>query len=59
MSNNKLQGQTMHVAGVDLEPPCFSDGQLYVAFSRIVWLDKVSLFSLKMDKPVALFMKEF
>lgn len=32
---NKAQGQSLDVAGVVLEKPCFSHGQLYVACSRV------------------------
>ena len=35
MSINKAQGQTLKVAGIDLQSPCFSHGQLYVACSRV------------------------
>ena len=35
MTINKSQGQTMKVVGVNLETPCFSHGQLYVACSRV------------------------
>ena len=35
MSINKAQGQTLKVVGVNLESPCFSHGQLYVACSRV------------------------
>lgn len=35
MTINKAQGQSMQVCGVDLETPCFSHGQLYVACSRV------------------------
>lgn len=35
MSINKSQGQTLRVAGLNLETPCFSQGQLYVACSRV------------------------
>ncbi|XP_055590092.1 ATP-dependent DNA helicase PIF1-like [Uranotaenia lowii] len=35
MTINKSQGQSLEVCGVDLEPPCFSHGQLYVACSRV------------------------
>lgn len=33
MTINKSQGQTLKFAGVSLESPCFSHGQLYVACS--------------------------
>jgi len=32
---NKAQGQSLKVAGIHLETPCFSHGQLYVACSRV------------------------
>jgi len=35
MSINKSQGQSLKVAGINLENPCFSHGQLYVACSRV------------------------
>ncbi|XP_017466327.1 PREDICTED: uncharacterized protein LOC108359141 [Rhagoletis zephyria] len=35
MSVNKAQGQTLQVCGLNLEEPCFSHGQLYVACSRV------------------------
>lgn len=35
MTINKAQGQTFHVAGVDLSVSCFSHGQLYVALSLV------------------------
>ena len=35
MSINKAQGQSLKVAGINLESPCFSHGQLYMACSRV------------------------
>ncbi|UYV76887.1 hypothetical protein LAZ67_14002300 [Cordylochernes scorpioides] len=35
MSINKAQGQSLKIAGIDLEQPCFSHGQLYVDCSRV------------------------
>ncbi|CAF2084545.1 unnamed protein product, partial [Rotaria magnacalcarata] len=35
MSINKPQGQSLKVAGINLGAPCFSHGQLYVAYSRV------------------------
>ncbi|XP_075682388.1 ATP-dependent DNA helicase PIF1-like [Rhinoderma darwinii] len=35
MTNNKAQGQSLIVAGIHLQSPCFSHGQLYVACSRV------------------------
>jgi ATP-dependent DNA helicase PIF1 len=32
---NKAQGQSLKVAGINLESPCFSHGQPYVACSRV------------------------
>lgn len=34
MTINKAQGQTFEKVGILLRRPCFSHGQLYVAFSR-------------------------
>ena len=34
MTINKSQGQTFDKVGIFLDIPCFSHGQLYVAFSR-------------------------
>lgn len=35
MTINKAQGQSLEICGINLEFPCFSHGQLYVACSRI------------------------
>lgn len=35
MTINKAQGQSLQVCGLNLETPCFSHGQLYVACSRV------------------------
>ena len=35
MSINKFQGQYLEVCGINLELPCFSHGQFYVACSRL------------------------
>ncbi|XP_064085397.1 uncharacterized protein LOC135200722 [Macrobrachium nipponense] len=35
MTINKAQGQSLRVAGINLEQPCFSHGQLYVACLRV------------------------
>jgi hypothetical protein len=35
MTNNKAQGKFLQVRGLNLENPCFSLGQLYVACSRV------------------------
>ncbi|GFW26576.1 ATP-dependent DNA helicase [Trichonephila clavipes] len=35
MTINKSQGQTMKMCGLNLGNPCFSRGQLYVAYSRV------------------------
>jgi len=35
MSINKSQSQSLSVCGINLENPCFSHGQLYVACSRV------------------------
>ncbi|EPB68564.1 hypothetical protein ANCCEY_12347 [Ancylostoma ceylanicum] len=35
MTINKAQGQSLKVAGINLQNPCFSHGQLYVACSRV------------------------
>ena len=45
MSINKTQGQTLQVAGLYLESPCFSHGQLYVACSRIGNPEKLYVYT--------------
>ena len=35
MTINKAQDQSLQVCGLNLENPCFSHGQLYVACSRV------------------------
>ncbi|XP_075703412.1 ATP-dependent DNA helicase Pif1-like [Rhinoderma darwinii] len=35
MTTNKAQDQSLKVAGIHLQSPCFSHGQLYVACSRV------------------------
>jgi len=35
MSINKAQGQSLEICGINLEHPCFSHGQFYVACSRV------------------------
>lgn len=35
MTINKAQGQSLQVCGLNLQNPCFSHGQLYVACSRV------------------------
>lgn len=35
MTINKSQGQSLQVCGINLEFPCFAQGQLYVACSRV------------------------
>jgi ATP-dependent DNA helicase PIF1 len=35
MSINRAQGQSLKVPGINLDTPCFSHSQLYVACSRV------------------------
>lgn len=42
---NKAQGQSLAVAGLNLEKPCFSHGQLYVACSRVGTPEKLFIFA--------------
>ena len=35
MTINKAQGQSLQTVGLDLQTPCFSHGQFYVACSRV------------------------
>lgn len=42
---NKAQGQSLRVAGLNLENPCFSHGQLYVACSRVGTPKNLFIFS--------------
>ena len=41
MTINKAQGQSLKVVGINLESPCFSHGQLYVACSRVGQADRL------------------
>jgi hypothetical protein len=45
MSINKAQGQSLKVAGINLETPCFSHGQLYVACSRVGTAKNLFIFA--------------
>lgn len=41
---NKAQGQTFNKVGIYLQSPCFTHGQLYVAFSRVGKCEDVRCF---------------
>ena len=45
MTINKVQGQTLRVAGTDLTIQCFSHRQLYVALSRVASKQNVFVFT--------------
>ena len=45
MSINKSQGQSLKVAGLQLEEPCFSHGQLYVGCSRVGAKDNLFVYT--------------
>ena len=45
MTINKAQGQSLRVAGINLEQACFSHGQLYVACSRVGSPKRLFIFS--------------
>ena len=50
MTINKAQGQTFEKVGIFLRRPCFSHGQLYVAFSRARSFDDIKIKVLTTDK---------
>ncbi|XP_044591468.1 ATP-dependent DNA helicase RRM3-like [Cotesia glomerata] len=53
MTINKAQGQSLKLAGVDLQSECFSNGQFYVACSRVSsYEDLIILQSEKRTKNV-------
>ena len=41
MTINKSQGQTFEKVGLHMKLPCFSHGQLHVAFSRAISFDNI------------------
>ncbi|XP_075197596.1 ATP-dependent DNA helicase PIF6-like [Anomaloglossus baeobatrachus] len=45
MSINKARGQSLKVAGINLQSPCFSHGQLYVACSRVGTAKNLFIFA--------------
>lgn len=47
MTINKVQGQSLDVVGLDLETPCFSHKQLYVACSRVGSPNDLHIFAPK------------
>jgi ATP-dependent DNA helicase PIF1 len=44
MSINKSQGQSLRFVGINLENPCFSHGQVYVATSRVGSANNLFIF---------------
>ncbi|XP_029656518.1 uncharacterized protein LOC115230494 [Octopus sinensis] len=47
MAINKSQGQTLKIMGLNLQLPCVSHGQLYVACSRVNSADNLYIYSTK------------
>ena len=45
MTINKAQGQSLQVCGLNLKNPCFSNGQLYVACSRVGKASNLFIYS--------------
>ncbi|VDN04241.1 unnamed protein product [Onchocerca ochengi] len=43
-TNNKAQGQSLELCGLDLETDCFSHGQLYVACSTVGKPDSLYIY---------------
>jgi len=46
MTISKAQGQSLRVAGLNLENPCFSHCQLYVAYSNVGTLKTLYIYTL-------------
>ena len=42
---NKAQGQSLELCGLYLHTDCFSHGQLYVACSRVGYLDNLFIYT--------------
>ena len=47
---NKSQGQSLSVCGINLENPCFSQGQLYFACSRVGISTKLFIYASEKKK---------